>query len=76
LEKVRLAKSIELKNNELTKTILNIQGICEAINASINQLEENQKLYTADCQRAIKGIIHDLRTTLDEKGWKEFELVF
>jgi len=76
LEKERLSDKIEFKNKELTNNILISQKKSELINTIIKDIEDNKDLFPKESHNKINQIIHNLSTTVEEKGWEEFELIF
>jgi tetratricopeptide (TPR) repeat protein len=75
-QKERLADEIELKNKELTNNVMISQKKNEYISAVIENLINKRSLFKQDSQEVIRSVIRDLQSSIEEKGWEEFEVVF
>jgi tetratricopeptide (TPR) repeat protein len=76
LEKLNLVNKMELKNKELTSNILLAQKRNEMICSIVKHLEENLHILPEKSKNMINHVIKNLKNTVGEKGWEEFEMIF
>jgi len=76
LERETLARELELKNKELTTSVIYQIRKNELINAIAGKLMANTQNFRKENQELISEIIKDLEKTQNESIWEEFESRF
>jgi len=76
LEKEDLSNKIELKNKEAANSQLIAQKKNEIIGNVIKNIEDSRTQLPEDSRWILDKITNNLSSTMEEKGWEDFELSF